>query len=128
MVSAIACSAAATACRKLPGGSSTMAAPKRTTGARDWNAISPPTVTRAKSAAAAIWPTRIRASADRDPLLRSTPLTSTSIPVSVRVTWRMGADLGCCSRGAASLRRSGRAATSRGSAMTQVSIGARVQA
>ena len=41
------------------------------------------------------WPRALRASADSPPLLRSTPVTSMSRPVAVRVTCRVGADFGC---------------------------------
>jgi hypothetical protein len=47
---------------------------------------------------------------------------STSIPVAVRVQWSVGADLGCSNRGAASRFSAGKAATSRGSVIGQVSI------
>ncbi len=53
---------------------------------------------------------------------------STSIPVSVRVVWSVGADFGCSNSGAANRLRPGIAAISRGSLIGQVSISTRLQA
>jgi len=69
----------------------------------------------------------MRASAERPPLLRSTPLISTSRPVSVRVTCSVGADFGCSNSGAARRFSAGMAAWIFGSEIGQTAMSTRSQ-
>ncbi|MNY27819.1 hypothetical protein D3C86_1617540 [compost metagenome] len=111
----MAVSAAGAACRKAAGGRGTVARPKVMRGWRAITSVSPSRLSRARPASAAAAMARAVTSAVKPPDFFSTPVTSTSSPVSVRVTCRVGADFGCPRKGAATLASPGRAAIKAGS-------------